>query len=344
MLDILDVIIGLVFVYLLLSLVCTAIVEFWAGMFRSRARTLATGISQLLNGGAGEAAASGAGFTGDMMKRFYGHELIQTISRRSVLRFLWRPDYIPARTFTLALLDILLPADGAPLAADAVALALRDAPIPEALRRNLLILLREAEGDMDRFRRAIETWFNNAMDRVSGWYKRKSQYVIFLVAVAVAVVTDADTLSIARTLASNSAVRAALVAQAEAMADLPFDSLAIPVRDSTGALLTKTEQRIEDRIDRLESLGVPLGWKTDGQHVTIRAWFGAASGPERAAKLVGLFLTALALSLGAPFWFDVLNKVINVRNAGRAPDERPKKPEGETREMRDSRAQDSTAG
>ena len=42
--------------------------------------------------------------------------------------------------------------------------------------------------------------------------------------------------------------------------------------------------------------------------------------------LVGWLLTALAASLGAPFWFDVLNKFISIRSVGKAPEERPKPP------------------
>lgn len=45
-------------------------------------------------------------------------------------------------------------------------------------------------------------------------------------------------------------------------------------------------------------------------------------------KLLGLLMTALAISMGAPFWFDTLNKVISIRGAGRSPTERAKSPEG----------------
>ena len=46
-------------------------------------------------------------------------------------------------------------------------------------------------------------------------------------------------------------------------------------------------------------------------------------------KVVGLLFTALAISLGAPFWFDMLNRVVSIRAAGRAPDEKPKSPQGQ---------------
>jgi hypothetical protein len=61
-------------------------------------------------------------------------------------------------------------------------------------------------------------------------------------------------------------------------------------------------------------------------------WYGLNTASTRPgpffSKLLGLFLTAIAISLGAPFWFDLLNKVISIRAAGRAPHEKPKSPEG----------------
>jgi hypothetical protein len=42
--------------------------------------------------------------------------------------------------------------------------------------------------------------------------------------------------------------------------------------------------------------------------------------------LGGWLLTIVAASLGAPFWFDLLNKFINIRSTGKAPEEDPKKP------------------
>jgi hypothetical protein len=44
------------------------------------------------------------------------------------------------------------------------------------------------------------------------------------------------------------------------------------------------------------------------------------------ARLLGWMLTILAISLGAPFWFDMLNKLVNVRSAGKSPDEAAKTP------------------
>jgi hypothetical protein len=62
-------------------------------------------------------------------------------------------------------------------------------------------------------------------------------------------------------------------------------------------------------VDRLASLSVPLGWSADDKDP--RAVPHDALGWT--LKVLGLLLTALGVSLGAPFWFDVLNKLSVVR-------------------------------
>jgi hypothetical protein len=42
-------------------------------------------------------------------------------------------------------------------------------------------------------------------------------------------------------------------------------------------------------------------------------------------KILGLLVTVLAISLGAPFWFDLLNRLVNLRSTGKPPD--PRRPE-----------------
>lgn len=311
---ILDVAIGLIFVYLLLSLVCTAVTEFLAGLWGKRARTLRGGIAQILG------AAESAGLT----EKFYAQPLIRSLGEK--------PSYIPAREFTLTVLNLtgIVGTDAARArtldemrgAIDAA--RIEGVELGADLRRTLKILLDEAEGDLKRLQANVDAWYNDVMDRVSGDYKRWAQFVAFGVALFVAWFANADTLEITRTLARDEALRSALVAQAQEMAKLPLDS--VRVRVSPTDTLTRKELRIEERIGRLQALGLPLGWK-DAAGRPVGPVAGWKAVPDLTSKIIGLLLSAVALSLGAPFWFDMLNKVINIRAAGRAPDERAKRPE-----------------
>ena len=63
-------------------------------------------------------------------------------------------------------------------------------------------------------------------------------------------------------------------------------------------------------VDEVQEFGVPLGWSHDTSPHNV-CWDGVG-------KMLGLLVTAFALSLGAPFWFDLLGKVSNLRGAGPA--------------------------
>ncbi|MDQ3698066.1 MAG: hypothetical protein M3373_08595 [Gemmatimonadota bacterium] len=339
----LDVVLGLTFVYLVLSLVCTSANEGIASLFALRARTLRDGVRALLEEGGDPAthrlwarlkdrkAAPVAGGAAASANRgeitaatMYDHALIRGLAKRGPLGGR-APSYIPSRTFVLALLDLVAPVEqrGAEPVID-----IRDRldTLPEQIGRPLRIMLAEAKGNLGRLQDDMERWFNDSMTRVSGVYKRKAQLISFGLALIVSFASNADTIKIVGTLSTTPALREALVAQAEAFARSDTSVLG-PAASVTAAERPSPAARIEESITRLEALSIPLGWSglpgSRGE-----AWTFARTHPGTVfRKLTGLLLTAFAVSLGAPFWFDILNKVVNIRGAGRAPEERPKPPE-----------------
>jgi hypothetical protein len=239
-----------------------------------------------------------------------------------------RPGYVPARTFALALLDLVLPVEerGAkPLRA----LAERVQTLPPPLRRPLLVLISEADGDLARFQAGVERWFNDAMERLSAVYKRIAQLIIFPTALVVTLGVNADTVQIVRALSSNAVLREALAERATRTVERGGGGAAAaapPAAPNT----TRGIDSLRLQLDSLRLLGLPLGWPAPPDSVKRAAGRGATLAFRAAdawRRLPGLLITAFAISLGAPFWFDLLNKVVNVRSAGRAPEERPKRPE-----------------
>lgn len=292
------------------------------------------------------------------VSELYAHPLIWGLSqaRRKPIRFLQSnhlPSYIPARTFSTALLDVVAPSGpgGSTTIADLRSAALK---LPEQIGKPLLIFINDAGNDLERFQTSLGRWYEDAMERVSGLYKRKAQAAILLIALVVTVATNADSIRIGQALSSSAALRAALVAQAEALANdpsaeqrtllqrrqeqdaaLPADSAAAQEGEPPEIAASRMGE-IRAMIDSLQTLGIPLGWELPAetrQRMDEAPWYGQPFvgawfyGMEVLRNLPGLLVTMLALSLGAPFWFDVLNKVIHIRTAGRAPEERPKPPE-----------------
>jgi hypothetical protein len=315
-LEILDIAIGLIFVYLLLALICTTASELLAGLFNRRSRNLFIGIRGLLEDETvrlGNPKDPGDPKGKGVVDLFYEHPLIKALSgQRTRGEAKSRPSYIPSRTFALALLDIIEPANpDKERKIDDIRAAIKALPEDSDIRKTLLILLEEAKSDLGKLQEGIEVWFNNAMDRVSGWYKRRTQVIIFVIAVIVTSVANADTIQIAKTLANDAALREALVAQAQEVAKNPppaSQDSGAQAQTNASANATAGAAIIRENAATLQNLGLKLGWQ-DESRARID-WVN---------KIFGLLLTALAVSMGAPFWFDMLNRIISVRSAGKAP-------------------------
>ena len=283
----LDVAIGLIFVYLVLSLVCSALNETISSVFSWRAKFLREGIANLLDP---DDRANGE----KLMKQLYGHPLvnalIRPVSRKGRARY---PSYIPAQTFVAALLDIGVRGTTRKLESTIAAL-----PSPQA-QKALTALLRSAQGDVQAFQRSAERWFDDAMERVSGWYRRRVQLTMWLLAAGLVLALNVDTAQIAQQLWDDKAVRAAVVARAEA---------------ASSAAQEPDVTRIAEDVSALEELKIPLGWGFEDRPEGGGDWLATI-----ALKALGLLLTAAALTLGAPFWFDMLSKVARIRSSGAPP-------------------------
>ena len=311
---ILEVAIGLLFVYLLLSLLCSAVAEYIEAKFNNRAKYLKEGITLLLNDTAGGGV--------DLAAQLYAHGLVRPFYRDGTKL----PSYIPARTFALALWNMASTAaaeDGAGSAAGAAGVtadlkAVRAAVatrLPnQELRTALLTLIDEAQGDIEKARRNIEEWYDGMMDRVSGWYKRRTTMLMLLLGFVVAAVVNADTINIANTLARDGALRSSLVAAAEQRIRTPLSTTTTAgTPDEVDAQATRNLQSAHAAVN---ALGLPIGWtratpgnKDDRRRVpdTFGDFF---------LKLVGILVTGFAISQGAPFWFDILENVMSLRGAG----------------------------
>ena len=301
--EILDIGIGLIFVYLLLALLCSAVNELISRIFALRSKTLEAGIRNLLKD---KRDAQGD----ELLSLFYDHPLIKGLYRQETKK---GPSYIPARTFALALMDILIPAknDGSRVFED-IRKTVGDLE-PGEMKTWLVSLMAESEENIANVRKNIENWFDDAMARVSGWYKRKAQLITLAVAFVVTIGLNVDTFVIANSLYRDSSIRAAAVTAAQEIVKQPLS-------DDLQAPLTRMKQVQKE----LEWLQLPMGWP-DPHFEADNFW-------NVIKKFFGWVFTAFALSLGAPFWFDVLKKIGNLRSAGQEPGKTTEKGQKESKE------------
>ena len=308
---VLDVAIGLVFVYLLLAIICTSANEILAALTKSRGKLLNEGIRQLL----GKQPTSKEDQNQlAFVEEFYQHALI-----RSMIRGERHPAYLPGRTFSTVLVDLIAKEREGRVEVADIEAGLRAMPDGD-VKRSLMALINGAQEDVADVQHAIEGWFEDAMDRVTGWYKRKTQVWTVLVAISITLLANADTVQIARRLWRDPVLRTAAVEEAKVRAQKPRPSVTVEYPnpdDPTNPQITSNEGNTVSPEEQA-LLGQVLGWQNAMQDTSKRAWL---------ERILGWILTILAICLGAPFWFDVLNKFVNVRSAGKAPDEKPKQPE-----------------
>jgi hypothetical protein len=335
----LDVAIGLVLMYLVLSLVCTVVNEFIASQLRLRSRSLAAGLREIID---------------DPVVRnaFYSHGLIAgtkgAIQRATPLKpdpstpapqpVDVHPSYIAAETFVLALIGSLgaAPAPGTTIPGiteiAAVVSQLPTSKMKDSLEASLIA----AQGNLSAFRQSAAKWFDDSMDRLSGAYKRNLKFISIAVGCLVASLINADSLVVGRALWSDAGLRAQIVQAANVTAAANPTSATSALQPVANAAASRSVSDVIESLAKAERelRPLPMGWslcpKNTGDNAKAVTRGGSISPciPDAAEpglllflllKLSGLFVTALALSLGAPFWFDTLSKFMNIRGAGAKP-------------------------
>ena len=345
---VLDVAIGMAFVYLLLSLIASVVQEMLSAFMQLRSANLEKGLRSLFSGDSLSAEK-------DLVDCIYDHGLVrglysdplmdsnmvQSRFRRTMnaVRLLSRrligispdkpltiaanplllPSYIPSRTFALALIDVLnANKEKGEEAMASITKALsehnwmfRDNKAGQAL----LTLAIDAKGDVVAFQRNLEQWYNDAMDRVSGWYKRYTQRVLVVLGLLLAIVFNVNSVRVARTLWLDRDARQAMVGAAGNYAkDHPAAGNQGAPSDA-GKLKEQLQSDVDVFSQVTTSSLLPVGWKHSWRdYVSFYQadWRGAALSTLTLAA--GWLMTALAISFGAPFWFDTLNRFMVVRS------------------------------
>ena len=212
------------------------------------------------------------------------------------------------------------------------------------LGRSLESLWQRADRKFDDFREHIEDWYDREMARVSGWYSRRAQWILLAFGIALAFVLNLSMVTVAKRLWEDPTLRAAAVELAEqavatTTTEAPAstaetsstetsstDTADTATRDAsalvgttppaTGGGGSQTPSTAEPGpatpvgVQELVSQGLPIGWNAS-------AWPGWDG--DLVLHLLGVVMAGIAASFGAPFWFDLLNRLVNLRAGGKPP-------------------------
>src|SRR5579864_588075 len=241
---VLEVAIGMALLYLLLAIFCTVSNEWLAGVLNTRARMLARGIKQMLDCQPAHVTAQNTNPL-TMIEKFYSHPLITGLMDKGK-----HPSYMPARSFASVVMDLVTPDHPGSITFEQLESGINALPEGD-VKRTLLALIQNANHNLDQAQKAIEGWFNDTMDRVSGWYKRRTQVWTVVLAALVTIGMNADSLQTARKLWIEPAVRSTVVVNAAPAASAPGGANAATNLQPAGGLTDA----------QLAQLGQLVGWQ-----------------------------------------------------------------------------------
>ncbi len=308
----LNIAIGLILAYLVCSLVSSQVQELIATVLEWRAQHLKHGIAHLF----GESSSEDP-----LVSKFYNNPLIQGLNHKSSNQSNSKgPSYISAATFATAFIDIIKTGKDAPKTLDDFINDVeKNQELPERLKLSLLSLSQkvksqteDANKELSQMNAELENWFNSSMDRLSGVYKRNSKPVALMIALVITIVGNVDTIYLVDSLSKDKALQATI------------DEVANKVVSSNPCL-----QIAQDEVNKADCLSgiksdvnqtfaslssLPFGW--DLSH-PLQKQLSPFNLGNVIKIIVGWFITIIAISLGAQFWFDLLGNVINIRNTGK---------------------------
>lgn len=239
--------------------------------------------------------------------------------------------------------------DRKPYDFDSIGTSIRNSDLlPQRMKRAILQIYQESHSNMDSFRERLERWFDHAMERNAGTFKKKAQHSVLIFSIFVTVLFNVDSIKLIRYFYDHPTEAARIADAAEKMmTDSTTANRLKSLEDSTvRSMLTE----VRSSINQLQDLKLPIGWDQLRKQVAEEKKMRTPSAPaEKESKgdktfrdyvsdfldllystaclfwaglkqnLMGWLITILAVSLGAPFWYDMLNKLVDLRSAGKKP-------------------------
>lgn len=338
---ILEIVIGIIFVMLLFSLLATTIMETISGIFALRGRNLMKALHHILANDGNE----------NLFREFRDSELYQQLSAKSKL-FNGQnrpPSYMSSNSFWLITSNLLFKgtdnnltkvrdrisdlaergrvgehfknvliqildeterADAASRNADALRSSVEFIQ-NENVKNRIVAYAEGVETKIDSFKSNVEMWYGDVMDRTSGWYKRQTQAILFAIGLAIATSFNVDVISIYTQLSADPQLALQIADKAQFYAEQKNRPNAYGNENIlTGEEFGDISRLVKEDIASIESpLGV--GWSlVEPSEMVFQDWL---------LKLAGWLVTSFGIMMGAPFWFDLLRKLVNIRNTGEKP-------------------------
>jgi len=154
------------------------------------------------------------------------------------------------------------------------------------------------------------------MDRASGVYKRNAKGVALVIAFLITILANVDAVYIVNSLAKDQVLRSTITNVAQQVV-VSNSCLQISENEASKTeCLTGIQADVNKAVTDLSYL--PVGWDLSNP---LKKQFSPLGIESIVKTLVGWLLSSIVIAMGAPFWFQLLNLVVNVRNTGKKVDQ-----------------------
>lgn len=286
----LDVLIALAFIFLIYSLMSSIVAEIIADLLRLRARNLEMYLRFMLSDDNkmrwNDIFGLRSKYKFDLFHSFLELPSIKNLSRKRLFQKSG-PSYMKAETFVEGLVDTLAHKTAGKtelekLVSGIKKYAERDQDTAQHLER----MLEKSQNDLHKFKAELERWFDNSMERCASSYKQLVQWKLLIIGFGIAVLFNVDIISISQKLSQNEALAKQMALTATQLIEN-----------------NKTMEELNDKVLMYQN--------------NIEASLGLSDpdSNKNPHKYLGYLIAALGISLGAPFWFDLLGKLVKLRSA-----------------------------
>lgn len=318
----LEVAIGLIFTWLILSVATMHIQDFIGRVFEWRAKFLEQGIYNMLK-------------DPELVERIYKEPLIEALGQMDRKGRIHKPTSIPNASFAAAMMEVIINAgkDESELPVETMSIARiragvkrlkdRNPDLARTLERVLPGLENQTldvEDTLAKYHENIANWFDTVMNQATIWYRSHAQTWAFVIGLIIATIFHIDTIHITNQLWRQPTLRAVIVAQADNR-------------------LQAGQAEIGSVAEEFQNLGIPVGWSTvPAEDLSSCQWPPKATNrpalwtvgecrelinlPKQGdvwgwlLKVLGLAVSGVAAMQGAPFWFDILRRLVGFRTQG----------------------------
>ncbi|MEM8719602.1 MAG: hypothetical protein AAGE84_09875 [Cyanobacteria bacterium P01_G01_bin.39] len=192
--------------------------------------------------------------------------------------------------------------------------------LPEKLKTDLFYILQRSksrltttEAEINHLEQEVQDWFDYSMQYASEIYQRKVKVISFVLGIILVLAFNVDTVNIVDQLSKSDVLTSEFNTLAMQVIESNPEVSSCSQADNSSDVRTcinSLQEQLNIALDNIDNL--PIGWNLSAP---FKKQFSPLNFAHVFNALLGWFISAIAVSMGAPFWFNVLKKLVNIKSS-----------------------------